>query len=76
MFFPMLQGCGDLDLGFAGEGSKLPQSNGMELAARAARGDERGIVVVHMEGAENGECFVVERRECYWSVLGEVRMAS
>jgi hypothetical protein len=76
MFFSMLQGCGDVEFRFAGDGSNWPESNGMESAARAAGGDERGIVVVHMEGPENGECFVVERRDCYWAVVGEAKMAS
>jgi hypothetical protein len=76
MFLPMLQGCGDLEFGFAGEGANLPEMEGMDLAAKAVGGDERGIVVVRMAGPGDGECFIVERRDCYWSILGPVKLAS
>ena len=29
------------------------------------------VVVVQESGPQRGECFVLERRECYWAVVGE-----
>ena len=31
------------------------------------------VVVVQESGPQRGECFVLERRDCYWAVVGEAR---
>ena len=75
MFLHMLQGCWESGFSPEDQSGQTPEEQPIKSDAAPAKDEAGEVVVVQTEGPGAHECFILERRECYWSVLGAVKVA-
>jgi hypothetical protein len=77
MFFQLLSGCWDSGFGQGNPLSHLPEQARTNHACSGSISDAGDrVVLVQTSGPAAPECFILERRECYWSLLGAAHAAS